>query len=272
MSIKFKLDKNGNFHKTTKKVKSLSEFVEAVTKAETLIDNNGSSEVWFRGASKQSHKLVPSLYRNDRKYDPDSEYESITEFINKARAFLNGSKEHDNMWDWLITCQHYGMATRLLDWTESALIALLFAIENVESANSPCVWILNPYLFNEESNGYPRVYYTDPVTKADDDYLALERYKVGSVMLPPNPIAILPPYIDRRLKAQKGCFTLHGTNKNAIHKLNKKTNNPFLARIEINKLFIKTIRWQLNLMGINTNDIYPDLGGLAKRINWRHNQ
>jgi hypothetical protein len=267
--MEFKVDGNGKFYKTAKKIKSLSEFVDAIDKVEGLIDDN-YYDIWFRGASKQSHKLVPLLYRNKRKHSPEMEYEDVTDFIHKGRAFLNGSKEHDNMWDWLITCQHYGMATRLLDWTTSALVALYFAIENEEFASSPCVWVLNPYAFNGASCGEKLVYYTDSVTKNDEDNVIIKTYSVGSTELPTNPVAIVPPYIDRRLKSQKGCFTLHGRNKYAIHELNKKAKSPFLARIEISKFAIDKIRSQLNVMGINTSDIYPDLTGLAKTINWKN--
>jgi hypothetical protein len=73
-----------------------------------------------------------------------------------------------------------------------------------------------------------------------------------------------------RLRAQKGCFTLHGKNKNSIHALSHKAKNPFLVRIDISKTAIRRIRWQLNVIGINTSDIFPDLSGLAREKMWRN--
>jgi hypothetical protein len=35
-----------------------------------------------------------------------------------------------NSWDWYLLMQHSGAPTRLLDWTEGALIALYFAVRN----------------------------------------------------------------------------------------------------------------------------------------------
>ncbi|OKY27194.1 FRG domain-containing protein [Thalassotalea sp. PP2-459] len=266
--MKFILNKTQNIFHNKEKVKSLSEFVEAIDKAEDLIDDDGITDVWFRGNSQISYKLVPNQFRTPCKYSPEDESSSLTQFIHKAKAFINGGREHSSMWDWIIAAQHYGMSTRLLDWSEGALIALFFSIENKES-RSPCVWVLNPFKLNELSTGKELIYYTDKITRDGDDKQILAKYKLGSKFLPKHPIAIFPPYIDARLKSQKGCFTIHGKNKLAIHELNKTSKVPFLVRIDINPNSIKRIRWQLSVIGINTSDIYPDLPGLAQQQMWK---
>jgi hypothetical protein len=95
----FKLNKTRNYYVSKSKIKNLSEFVEAVDKAETLIDDNESADVWFRGHAKTSYKLIPSIFRNNSSYNPSNESDEVTQFIHKARAFLNGGREHESMWD-----------------------------------------------------------------------------------------------------------------------------------------------------------------------------
>lgn len=46
--------------------------------------------------------------------------------------------------------QHYGAPTRLMDWSENTLVALL--LENLtekEKNSDPAVWFLNPIKLNE---------------------------------------------------------------------------------------------------------------------------
>jgi hypothetical protein len=47
----------------------------------------------------------------------------------------------ENDWDWLSLGQHYGMSTRMSDWTRNPLVALFFATEsNPPSGTCPFVY------------------------------------------------------------------------------------------------------------------------------------
>jgi hypothetical protein len=67
-----------------------------------------------------------------------------------VRAPSLGTERPQNSWEWYFLMQHCGAPTRLLDWTESALIALFFAVRGKLGAdeNDAAVWILEPWKLN----------------------------------------------------------------------------------------------------------------------------
>lgn len=101
--------------------------------------------VWFRGHHDARWKLTPKIYRPE--YLGTDENEIRNEFQSRAVQLIQGRLPADK-WEWYFLMQHYGVPTRLLDWTENALIALYFAIEGHPSNCDAGVWVLDPTWLN----------------------------------------------------------------------------------------------------------------------------
>lgn len=144
-------------------------------------------------------------------------------------------------WESLAIGQHYGLPTRYLDWTQNPLIATYFSIENAKENSA--IYIIDSSQFNENT-----MEIDDPFSITDE------------VMI------YVPPYINQRIIAQKGLFTVH---KNPITPLSQICIQGH--EIEITKLIImqschNEIMKTLDRFGINRSFIYPGLDGLASYL------
>ena len=110
----------------------------------------GESKNWvYRGHSNAEWRLVPTIERAEDFKDLDSYalHGKETVAIEKFRELTHGRLDFgDNKFDWLSAMQHYGVPTRLLDFTRSFFVALFFAActrTKQGDADSFAVWCLN---------------------------------------------------------------------------------------------------------------------------------
>jgi len=277
------------FEATRTKIESVSEFLECV---QFKWDNWYSRSIeqwkpqeklpWFRGVRDEHHELIPPIYREDQilwKYKAKDVVDMQAEFARRAKPFIH-NKIPLNKGEYLHLMQHYGCPTRLLDWTEGALIALYFAIRIPKKRKTPCVWMLNPSWLNYVNdvtieNRYTReskslVLYTDcdAVRTFPADKIIPEQY-LDEHNLAKFPVAVFPPHKDPRIVAQKSVFTIHGSDKNGFKSLLKKYTNDAqicMFRVSSNLEKIKNITTELNRLGITETTIFPDFEGLSREI------
>jgi len=252
-------NKHGRF-RTLNPPKSVSEFLAAVEKIHKkwLEDFGYDYGIWFRGQGSASFSLTPGLYRPE--YVKTDENTFRHHFKLKAFPYLSDATYSPlSDWDWYFLMQHHGLPTRLLDWTESALTALYFAI-SARSNSSAGVWVLNPWKLNYEvaKIGELIPISTNPLVGG---YLAQPWDKTP---LPGPPVAIQPPHNSRRIAAQKGMFTMHGSNQSGLESFPAIRDH--LALIVIPGKARGSMRNELARAGVTESSLFPELAGLCKEI------
>jgi hypothetical protein len=122
-------------------------FKTITTLIETILDDlktwGDRTKPWFRGESGDniSEFLCPKI----AKYKHNHENHILQSFRRQAGGIAN-VPNRDDIDYWLMLAQHYGVPTRLLDWTEGMLHALYFSLNREE--DNPTVYMLNPRKLN----------------------------------------------------------------------------------------------------------------------------
>jgi len=238
---------------------SITAFIEIVTAVasswkETFEDDAEPWLPWFRGHANADWALVPAAYR----YREINEEQLRSEFRRRGTPLITETPPKDD-WDWYFLMQHFGIPTRLLDWTSGALLGLYFAVReraNVDAA----VWMLDPFWLGERSIDRPYVLDT-----YDNDALKYLEPLGSRLQYPSMPVAIRPTHVSRRVAVQLSCFTVHGSNRDAFSALAEEPNNG-LAKIRIPCGAVLTIAEQLSLSGIRETTVFPDLVGLSREL------
>jgi FRG domain len=257
---------------TTHTVTSVSGYLEIV---ERLTNEWFTAETswgpWFRGQSDATWALRPSMYRYSPLRRPIRavEDEIRQEFIVRAPSL--GLERPLNSWEWYFLMQHCGAPTRLLDWTESALIALFFAVKSRKAKNDTdaAVWILEPWELNKSVVNIAEVVApaaeSGMVVKHADRYKDWlpERYSNTKSLKKKFPVAIYPTHFSRRISSQRSCFTIHGSDLNGFDHLPIKFR-PYLIRVIIPGDKRYAIEKSLSVAGVDEVTIFPDLDGLGR--------
>jgi hypothetical protein len=230
---------------------------------------------WFRGEPDVGfpNALLPRIYR---KPPFPNENALLQNFRSMAPSFASDSMAppRGDTDKWLCLAQHVRLPTRLLDWTENALLALLFAI----AEERPVVWMLDPIVLNARSirgsiersqisatGEFPITWVRHPGASnpvAENIAGAWEHDQAGVQL----PAAFVPPYVHSRMAAQQSRFTVHGRKKASLAKLAPSAVRPY--RIDPRRR--ANLAQDLRVLGTGHATAFPDLDGLAKELQNRH--
>ncbi len=244
---------------TINSLQDFTRFVDALPKKEIH---------WYRGCGKASYKLIPTLYRHPGKRAIrnllDLEKQLLLWFKERSVAFQ--TRELDDDWDRLFFMQHFRVPTRLLDWTESPLIALYFALTSRSSATkkAAAVWVLKPKPWNAKAAG--KMSYGVDIPSAGD--VALSSYDPTDLdrdQLRKTPVAMFGTHSSPRMAAQRGTFVIFGKDTKPMEKTYSEDNFPVdaLVKLEIPAKSCAPLLRSLRTVGITDSVVFPDLEGLA---------
>lgn len=226
---------------------------------------------YYRGLPNVNYKLSTSLTRNCKDKAAFLEPSVLSSFTKYAS--IEDPTLKDSVWKQMIVGQHYGLPTRLLDWTYSPLVALHFAMSesdcNQLSKHDCVLWRMD---MTDVNRSLPEkykealrikdssVFSVDTLTRVVN---RLDEYDadMGSEAL----VNIEPPSVDVRIVNQYSFFSIIPSQMTDIEDFfERKTEQT------VRYVISRSIRWDvrdlLDQYNVNERIIYPGLDGLSKLL------
>ena len=173
----------------------------------------------------------------------------------------------------MIMGQHYGLPTRLLDWTRSPLIALHFAVDETDfkkmDKRDCVVWRMN---VKDMNKGLPEKYKEALAEKKTSTFSvellhqmapSLEEYDrdMGTSTM----VNLEPPSVSQRIINQYSFFSVIPSSVTDIEAFFEEHTEQ-TVRFVISKEIRWDIRDLLDQYNVNERIVYPGLDGLSKWI------
>ena len=209
-------------------------------------------DIVFRGQAAD-FPLIPKLCRLKPKGDLLTvEADMLNEFKRSNPLLIQPQGAMDD-WDYLALGQHFGLPTRLLDWSNNALTALWFAVSSTlnvcdDKSSYAIVWML---------------------AAAGDDFVTnmgeIHPFNVAATKI------FRPRLIKQRINNQSGVFSILSSEdiKKSRFMHQNDSFSEKLVKIKIPSDKIPDLRNDLNMLGVNAFSIFPELEGLCAYLQWR---
>ena len=258
----------------------MTKLLDDVLAQATAIDKEirGTAGIaWYRGHIKSDYPLISTLHRHAQRMSAPApadtlpnmrdylrqEYKTLYRmFKGEAWPLLSGRERSE--WGVIFAMAHYGIPTRLLDWTESFGCALFFAQLGRVRGNGAAVWVLNPERLNEvtiQQNGI--ITFDESSSPRDiNGRLWHPRYKDPDYDLPT--MAVAPLFANARMTAQRSRFTVSGDSFLPLDQQNdgQLVKERVLFKIEIPAELFDELDDYLRISGLRAFTFFPDFRGL----------
>lgn len=258
----YTLDDNADLmaHPVTE-VSSLSELANAV---EHLRQSSGLVW-WYRGHPSATWQLLPRVWRE---HSPSQERHLAHEFRARAGTRHSHRPAFDDYAGWLALMQHYGVPTRLLDWTRAPVIAAFFAVhpsvqpQALGDGTAASIWAVAPGRLNEDQGLEPLLYTLNAGELHGSLRPAFKEHACSKRV-----VAAVPFESDIRMQVQQGVFTVH-THGDPLEAV--PGTSLWLHQFLIPADARTSMAREVDSLGLGLADIFPDLTSLAQELRTRH--
>ncbi|KJS14713.1 MAG: hypothetical protein VR69_16765 [Peptococcaceae bacterium BRH_c4b] len=277
-------------------INSLKEFMVVLEKLKLQFSHSAKEmDFSYRGVCNSSYPLLPGIYREiilnesgisgNAKLYCAHEYEILSHFIKEASSYISNIQRDDYLL-WMEYAQHFGVPTRLLDFTSNPLVALYFCCKD-KSETDGLVWVMNETNFCHWYRQSDFVIHNEPISKQQIINSMIAEMK-GSFDYDPQkiemkrPVSYIPYYIDQRMIAQSSRFLIWGTDTRPLGEMiteneymvlspegiryEKLYDTRFIFQFKISSCYKYSILKQLNICGINEKALFPGLDGIGRYI------
>ena len=234
------------------------------------LDRNRSLYV-YRGMANANFRMVTSLHRNCKQLQQELEPAILKNFA--KYAVLEDPSISQSVWRQMFLGQHHGLPTRLLDWTQSALVALHFAVteERMETMEDhDCmIWRVDiKELHRLLPEKYQRIMAQNKAEVFSMDMLGQAAESMASYdrdMGDRSMVVIEPPSMDARIVNQYSFFSVIPMEmENVEDFLDRRTENT--VKYVIDRRLRWRVRDMLDQLNMSERLFYPGLDGLSHWI------